>query len=87
MFLSFYSRPKVILAQQAVIFVTTTTILNYLAYEYILSRELEYLRYRLYHHSGGFFPAGREIMERFMPNSTMHCIFLPLITVNCAILG
>ena len=76
---------------QAVIFVMTiTTILNYLVYKYILiPAGLEYLRYIVFIIVVAAFVQLLEmILERFIPGLYYTLgIFLPLITVNCAILG
>ncbi len=76
---------------EAVIFVmTVTSVLNYLVYEYILVPfELEYLRFIVFIIViAAFVQLVEMILERFMPNLYYTLgIFLPLITVNCAILG
>ena len=76
---------------QAVIFVMTiTTILNFLVYKYLLvPAGLEYLRYIVFIIVVAAFVQLLEmILERFMPGLYYTLgIFLPLITVNCAILG
>ncbi|HZJ82694.1 MAG TPA: Rnf-Nqr domain containing protein [Clostridia bacterium] len=76
---------------QAVIFVmTATTVLNYFAYKYILvPANLEYLRYIVFIIIvAAFVQLVEMILERFMINLYYALgIFLPLITVNCAILG
>ncbi len=76
---------------QAVIFVmATTTILNFLVYKYILvPTGLEYLRYIVFIIIvAAFVQLIEMILERFMTNLYYALgIFLPLITVNCAILG
>lgn len=76
---------------QAVTFVMTfTTVINYLLYHYLLAPlEITYLRYIVFIISiAAFVQLVEMIMERFLP-SLYHAlgIFLPLITVNCAILG
>ncbi len=76
---------------QAVTFVLTfTTILNYFIYHYILVPfGLEYLRFIVFIISiAAFVQLVEMIMDRYF--ETLHYalgIFLPLITVNCAILG
>ncbi|HEY4543477.1 MAG TPA: Rnf-Nqr domain containing protein, partial [Tissierellaceae bacterium] len=76
---------------QAVTFVLTfTTILNYLIYHYILVPfGLEYLRFIVFIISiAAFVQLLEMIVERYFPNLYYSLgIFLPLITVNCAILG
>ncbi|NLJ40669.1 MAG: NADH:ubiquinone reductase (Na(+)-transporting) subunit E [Clostridiales bacterium] len=76
---------------QAVIFVmTTTTMLNFLVYKYILvPAGLEYLRYIVFIIIvAAFVQLIEMILERYMTNLYYALgIFLPLITVNCAILG
>jgi Na+-transporting NADH:ubiquinone oxidoreductase subunit E len=76
---------------EAVIFVmTVTSVLNYLVYQYILVPfELEYLRFIVFIIViAAFVQLVEMILERFMPNLYYTLgIFLPLITVNCAILG
>ena len=76
---------------QAVTFVLTfTTVINYLLYRYVLiPMNLEYLRYIVFIISiAAFVQLVEMIVERQLP--VLHHalgIFLPLITVNCAILG
>lgn len=76
---------------QAVTFVLTfTTVINYLLYKYVLiPMNLEYLRYIVFIVSiAAFVQLVEMIVERHLP--VLHHalgIFLPLITVNCAILG
>lgn len=76
---------------QAVTFVLTcTAIINYLIYHKILVPfGLEYLRFILFIISiAAFVQLLEMIMERFIPNLYYSLgIFLPLITVNCAIFG
>lgn len=76
---------------QAVTFVLTcTTIINYLLYEYVLvPLSLEYLRFIVFMISiAAFVQLLEMILERYLPNLYYALgIFLPLITVNCAILG
>ncbi|KAB3529063.1 NADH:ubiquinone reductase (Na(+)-transporting) subunit E [Alkaliphilus serpentinus] len=76
---------------QAVIFVTTgTTIINFLVYHYILMPlGLEYLRFIVFIITiAAFVQLVEMIVERYMPTLYYSLgIFLPLITVNCAILG
>ena len=76
---------------QAVTFVLTfTTVINYLLYEYVLiPLGLEYLRYIVFIVSiAAFVQLVEMVVERHLP--VLHYalgVFLPLITVNCAILG
>lgn len=76
---------------QAVTFVLTcTTIINYLLYEYVLvPLNLEYLRFIVFMISiAAFVQLLEMVLERYLPNLYYALgIFLPLITVNCAILG
>lgn len=76
---------------QAVTFVLTGTgIINYLVYHYILEPfNLEFLRFIIFIISiAAFVQLVEMIMERYIPNLYYSLgIFLPLITVNCAILG
>ncbi len=76
---------------QAVTFVlTATTILNYFVYHYVLIPfNLEYLRFIVFIIViAAFVQLVEMILERYMPNLYYALgIFLPLITVNCAILG
>ncbi len=76
---------------QAVTFVLAcTTIINYLIYHYVLiPLNLEYLRFIVFIVSiAAFVQLLEMIVERYLPNLYYALgIFLPLITVNCAILG
>lgn len=76
---------------QAVTFVLAcTTIINYLIYHYVLiPLHLDYLRFIVFIISiAAFVQLLEMIMERYLPNLYYALgIFLPLITVNCAILG
>lgn len=76
---------------QAVTFVLTfTTILNYIIYHYVLvPLGLEYLRFIVFIVSiAAFVQLLEMVVERYFPNLYYSLgIFLPLITVNCAILG
>lgn len=76
---------------QAVTFVLTcTTIINYIVYYYVLEPlGLEYLRFIVFIVSiAAFVQLLEMIVERYLPNLYYALgIFLPLITVNCAILG
>ena len=76
---------------QAVTFVLTgTTVINYLIYHYILVPfNLEYLRFIVFIMTiAAFVQLVEMIVERYLPNLYYSLgIFLPLITVNCAILG
>lgn len=75
----------------AVVFVMTcTTILNWLAYYYILvPLELEFFRFILFIIIiAAFVQLVEMVIDRFSPRLYQALgIFLPLITVNCAILG
>ncbi|MDO5689363.1 MAG: Rnf-Nqr domain containing protein [Tissierellia bacterium] len=75
----------------AVAFVLTiTTILNYFVYYYVLVPfGLEYLRFIIFILViAAFVQLLEMILERYLPNLYYALgIFLPLITVNCAILG
>jgi Na+-transporting NADH:ubiquinone oxidoreductase subunit E len=76
---------------QAVTFVLAcTTIINYLIYHYVLvPLSLEYLRFIIFIVSiAAFVQLLEMIVERYLPTLYYALgIFLPLITVNCAILG
>lgn len=76
---------------QAVTFVLAgTTVINYLIYHYILVPfNLEFLRFIVFIISiAAFVQLIEMILERYIPNLYYALgIFLPLITVNCAILG
>ncbi|SHD75769.1 Na(+)-translocating NADH-quinone reductase subunit E [[Clostridium] ultunense Esp] len=76
---------------QAVTFVLTfTTMLNYIIYHNILvPLNLEYLRFIVFIISiAAFVQLIEMVVERYFPNLYYALgIFLPLITVNCAILG
>ena len=76
---------------QAVTFVLTfTSIINYLLYHYVLvPLGLEYLRFIVFIISiAAFVQLIEMIVEKYFPNLYYSLgIFLPLITVNCAILG
>ena len=75
----------------AVIFVTfCTTVINYLIYHGILlPLQLEHLQFIIFIAViAAFVQLVELIVERFSPTLYYHLgIFLPLITVNCAILG
>lgn len=76
---------------QAVTFVLTfTTVLNYVIYHKILVPfNLEYLRFIVFIISiAAFVQLLEMVVEKYFPNLYYSLgIFLPLITVNCAILG
>lgn len=76
---------------QAVTFVLTgTTLINYFIYHYLLVPfELEYLRFIVFIITiAAFVQLIEMIVERYLPTLYYSLgIFLPLITVNCAILG
>jgi Na+-transporting NADH:ubiquinone oxidoreductase subunit E len=75
----------------AVIFVMTfTAILNWLAYEFVLvPLELEFFRFILFIIIiAAFVQFVEMVIDRYSPKLYQNLgIFLPLITVNCAILG
>lgn len=75
----------------AVVFVMTfTTALNWLAYEYVLvPLELEFFRFILFIIIiAAFVQFVEMVIDRYSPKLYQSLgIFLPLITVNCAILG
>lgn len=76
---------------QAVTFVLAcTAIINYLIYYYVLvPLNLEFLRFIIFIVSiAAFVQLLEMVLERYLPNLYYALgIFLPLITVNCAILG
>ncbi len=76
---------------QAVTFVLTgTSVINYLIYTYLLEPfGLEYLRFIVFIITiAAFVQLVEMIIERYVPTLYYSLgIFLPLITVNCAILG
>lgn len=76
---------------QAVTFVLgCTSIINYFIYYYVLvPLNLEFLRFIIFIVSiAAFVQLLEMILERYLPNLYYALgIFLPLITVNCAILG
>ena len=75
----------------AVVFVMTfTTVLNWLAYRYVLiPLELEFFRFILFIIIiAAFVQFVEMVIDRYSPKLYQNLgIFLPLITVNCAILG
>ncbi len=75
----------------AVVFVMTfTTALNYLAYKHVLlPLELEFFRFILFIIIiAAFVQFVEMVIDRYSPKLYQNLgIFLPLITVNCAILG
>ncbi len=74
----------------AVVFVMTfTSLLNWLAYRYVLvPMELEFFRFILFIIIAAFVQFVEMVLERYSPVLYQNLgIFLPLITVNCAILG
>lgn len=78
------------LGQAVTVVLAITTIFNYLLYEYILiPLGLEYLRFIVFIVSiAASVQLLEMILERYLPNLYYALgIFLPLITVNCAILG
>lgn len=76
---------------EAVTFVLAcTSVINYLIYHYIIvPLNLEFLRFIIFIISiAAFVQLLEMILERYLPNLYYALgIFLPLITVNCAILG
>lgn len=78
------------LGQAVTVVLTLTSIFNYLLYEYLLiPLGLEYLRFIVFIVSiAATVQLLEMIMERYLPTLYYALgIFLPLITVNCAILG
>ena len=74
----------------AVTFVLTiTTIINFFLYKLVVRFNIEYLRYIILIISiEAFVQLLEMILEKYIPNLYYALgIFLPLITVNCAILG
>ena len=74
----------------AVTFVLTiTTIINFFLYKLFVRFNIEYLRYIIFIISiAAFVQLLEMILEKYIPNLYYALgIFLPLITVNCAILG
>ncbi|MDU1010735.1 MAG: Rnf-Nqr domain containing protein [Finegoldia magna] len=74
----------------AVTFVLTiTTIINFFLYKLVARFNIEYLRYIIFIISiAAFVQLLEMILEKYVPNLYYALgIFLPLITVNCAILG
>lgn len=74
----------------AVTFVLTiTTVVNYFLYKLVVMFNIEYLRYIIFIISiAAFVQVLEMILEKYVPNLYYALgIFLPLITVNCAILG
>lgn len=74
----------------AVTFVLSiTTVLNYFIYKLLVYFKIEYLRFIVFIIViAAFVQVLEMILERFVPNLYYALgIFLPLITVNCAILG
>lgn len=74
----------------AVTFVLSiTTVLNYFIYKLMVYFNVEYLRYLIFIIViAAFVQLLEMILERYVPNLYYALgIFLPLITVNCAILG
>lgn len=74
----------------AVTFVLTiTTIINFFLYKLVVRFNIEYLKYIIFIISiAAFVQLLEMILEKYIPNLYYALgIFLPLITVNCAILG
>ena len=68
---------------------TITTIINFFLYKLVVRFNIEYLRYIIFIISiAAFVQLLEMILEKYIPNLYYALgIFLPLITVNCAILG
>ena len=68
---------------------TITTVINYFLYKLVVMFNIEYLRYIIFIISiAAFVQVLEMILEKYVPNLYYALgIFLPLITVNCAILG
>lgn len=66
-----------------------TTIINFFLYKLVVRFNIEYLRYIIFIISiAAFVQLLEMILEKYIPNLYYALgIFLPLITVNCAILG
>ncbi|MFY9482732.1 MAG: Rnf-Nqr domain containing protein, partial [Tissierellaceae bacterium] len=78
------------LGQAVTVVLAITSVINYLLYEYVLiPLGLEYLRFIVFIVSiAATVQLLEMILERYLPNLYYALgIFLPLITVNCAILG
>ncbi len=78
------------LGQAVTVVLGFTSIINYIIYKYVLiPLQLEYLRFIVFIVSiAAFVQLLEMILERYLPNLYYALgIFLPLITVNCAILG
>ncbi len=78
------------LGQAVTVVLAITSIFNYLLYHYVLMPlGLEYLRFIVFIISiAASVQLLEMVMERYLPNLYYALgIFLPLITVNCAILG
>ncbi|MEW8973063.1 MAG: Rnf-Nqr domain containing protein [Tissierellaceae bacterium] len=78
------------LGQAVTIVLGFTSIINYIIYKYVLiPLQLEYLRFIVFIVSiAAFVQLLEMVLERYLPNLYYALgIFLPLITVNCAILG
>ncbi len=74
----------------AVTFVlSVTTVLNYFIYQVLIYFGIEYLRFLIFIIViAAFVQVLEMVLERYVPNLYYALgIFLPLITVNCAILG
>ncbi|MDO5649374.1 MAG: Rnf-Nqr domain containing protein [Gallicola sp.] len=69
--------------------ITITTIINFFLYDLMVYFNIEYLRFIVFIISiAAFVQLLEMILERYIPNLYYALgIFLPLITVNCAILG
>lgn len=78
------------LGQAVTVVLGFTSIINYIIYKYVLiPLQLEYLRFIVFIVSiAAFVQLLEMVLERYLPNLYYALgIFLPLITVNCAILG
>ncbi|HLR21255.1 MAG TPA: Rnf-Nqr domain containing protein [Tissierellaceae bacterium] len=78
------------LGQAVTVVLGFTTIINYLLYHYVLvPLGIEYLRFIIFIVSiAAFVQLLEMVLEKYLPNLYYALgIFLPLITVNCAIMG
>lgn len=78
------------LGQAVTVVLGFTTVINYILYHYLLvPLGLEYLRFIIFIVSiAAFVQLLEMVLEKYLPNLYYALgIFLPLITVNCAIMG
>lgn len=78
------------LGQAVTVVLGFTSIINYLLYHYVLAPlGIEYLRFIIFIVSiAAFVQLLEMVLEKYLPNLYYALgIFLPLITVNCAIMG